>query len=155
MQKHISLAGTALTAHISKNPTSDINSQHPYLLGFDSNLIPNLNILLFQPYPGEDSEYSEESEEIRMTIQCISSWECPEYLGNSLRLVLFLTGYSRVSLQNTEYTEYSLDPSRKTQIIEKVIVLFFRVHYRRRIHRVFAGFIKKYLNNRENHQKEQ
>ena len=60
MQKHISLAGTALSAHISNNPTIGINSQHPYLLGFDSNLIPNSNILVFQPYPGEDSEYSEE-----------------------------------------------------------------------------------------------
>ena len=39
----------------------DIHSQHPYLLGFDSNLIPNSNILVFQPYPEEDSEYSEKS----------------------------------------------------------------------------------------------
>ena len=37
----------------------DIHSQHPYLLGFDSNLIPNSNILVFQLYHGEDSEYSE------------------------------------------------------------------------------------------------
>ena len=36
-------------------------SQHPYLLGFDSNLVPNSNILVFQLYPGEDSEYSEKS----------------------------------------------------------------------------------------------
>ena len=61
MQKHISLAENAPTAHIFNNPTIDINSQDPYLLGFDSNLIPNFNILLFQPYLGEDSEYSEES----------------------------------------------------------------------------------------------
>ena len=39
----------------------DIHSQHPYLLGFDSNLVPNFNILVFQTYPGEDSKYSEES----------------------------------------------------------------------------------------------
>ena len=61
MRKHISLAGTALSAHFFNNMTIDINSQHPHLLGFDSNLIPNFNILVFQPYPGEDSEYSEES----------------------------------------------------------------------------------------------
>ena len=41
-------------------PTIKINSQDPHLLGFDSNLIPNFNILVFQLYPGEDSEYSEE-----------------------------------------------------------------------------------------------
>ena len=58
MQKHISCAENAPTAHIFNNMTIDINSQHPYLLGFNSNLIPNFNILLFQPYPGEDSEYS-------------------------------------------------------------------------------------------------
>ena len=61
MQKHIAPAENAPTAHIFNNPTIDINSQHPHLLGFDSNLIPNFNILVFQPYPGEDSEYSEES----------------------------------------------------------------------------------------------
>ena len=61
MQKHISLAETAPTAHIFNNPTIDINSQHPHLLGFGSNLVPNFNILVFQLYPGEDSEYLEES----------------------------------------------------------------------------------------------
>ena len=69
MQKHISFAETAPTAHIFNNPTIDINSQHPHLLGFDSSLIPNFNILVFQPYPGEDSEYSEESERFA----CISA----------------------------------------------------------------------------------
>ena len=38
-----------------------MHSQHPYLLGFDSNLVPNSNILVFQLYLGEDSEYSEKS----------------------------------------------------------------------------------------------
>ena len=59
--KHILPAETAPPAKFFKKPTTDIHSQHPYLLGFDSNLIPNLNILVFQPYPGEDSEYSEKS----------------------------------------------------------------------------------------------
>ena len=61
MQNHISSAENAPTAHIFNYLTININSQNPYLLGFDSNLVPNFNILVFQPYPGEDSEYSEES----------------------------------------------------------------------------------------------
>ena len=61
MQKHILPAENALGAHFSNNPTMYIHSQHPYLLGFDSNLVPNSNILVFQLYPGEDSEYSEKS----------------------------------------------------------------------------------------------
>ena len=67
MQKHISLVENAPTAHIFYNPTIDINSQHPHLLRFDSNLVPNFNILLFQPYLGEDSEYSEQSERFACT----------------------------------------------------------------------------------------
>ena len=61
MQKRILPTENAPGAHFLNNPTMDIHSQHPYLLGFDSNLVPNFNILVFQPYPGEDSEYSEES----------------------------------------------------------------------------------------------
>ena len=61
VQKHILPAETTPSAKFFKNPTMHIHSQHPYLLGFDSNLIPNSNILVFQPYPGEDSEYSEKS----------------------------------------------------------------------------------------------
>ena len=44
MQKHISHAENAPTAHILNHPTIEINSQHPHLLGFDSNLIPNSSI---------------------------------------------------------------------------------------------------------------
>ena len=107
--------------HILFNyPTIDINSQHPYLLGFNSNLIPNFNILVFQPYPGEDSEYSEESGRFTCN-SASSSWEYPKYLGNS-----FLTGpiscrIQQCSLQNIEYIDYSLDSERKTQIIGKII----------------------------------
>ena len=61
VQKHILPAETAPSAKFFKNPTTDIHSQDPYLLGFDSNLVPNSNILVFQLYPGEDSEYSEKS----------------------------------------------------------------------------------------------
>ena len=67
MQKHISLAENAPTAYIFHYPTIDINSKHPHLLGLDSNLVPNFNILLFQPYLGEDSEYSEHSERFTYT----------------------------------------------------------------------------------------
>ena len=74
MQKHISHAKNAPTAHIFYHLTIDINSQDPHLLGFDSNLVPNFNILLFQPYLGEDSEYSEQSEMYFMYFS-ISSWE--------------------------------------------------------------------------------
>ena len=78
MQKHISLVKNAPTAHIFYYLTIDINSQHPHLLGFDSNLVPNFNILLFQPYLGEDSKYSEQSE--RFT--CTSAFP----LGNNLNI---------------------------------------------------------------------
>ena len=60
-KNHISCAENTLSVHIFNYLTVDIHSRHPYLLGFDSNLVPNFNILVFQPYPGEDSEYSEES----------------------------------------------------------------------------------------------
>ena len=82
MQKHISCAENAPTAHIFNYPTININSQDPYLLGFDSNLVPNFNILVFQLYPGEDSEYSEESERFAY-ISASPLREYPEYLGNS------------------------------------------------------------------------
>ena len=75
--------------------TININSQDPYLLGFNSNLIPNFNILVFQPYPGEDSEYLEESGRFA----CISV----SPLGNTPNIQeihfdwsYFFTGYSRV-----------------------------------------------------------
>ena len=61
VQKHILPAETTPSTKFLKNPIMHIHSQHPYLLGFDSNLVPNSNILVFQPYPGEDSEYSEKS----------------------------------------------------------------------------------------------
>ena len=54
----------------------------------------------------------------------IFSWEYPKYLGNSLRLVLFLYRIQQGSLQTLEYIDYS------------------------------TGFGKKNPNNWENHQKE-
>ena len=77
VQKHISPAGTAPSANIFKNPIMHIHSHHPYLLGFDSNLVPNSHILVFQPYPGEDSEYSEQSGRFAYYFSAFP-WEYPE-----------------------------------------------------------------------------
>ena len=103
----------------------DINSQHQHLLGFDSNLIPNFNILVFQPYLGEDSEYSEESGRFARI-------SAPP-LGNNPNIREFHVDWSyffqriqQGSLQKTEYIDYSLDSERKTRIIGKIIVLFLQ-----------------------------
>ena len=117
--KHILLAENAPTAHIFNYPTIDINSQHPYLLGFDSNLVPNFNILLLQPYPGEDSEYSEESGRFA----CISA----SPLGNTLNIreIHFDWSYflqdTAGFTANTECIDYLLDSERITQILRKII----------------------------------
>ena len=119
MQKHISCAENAPTAHIFNNPTIDINSQHPYLLGFDSNLVPNFNILVFQPYPGEDSEYSEELGRFAL----ISA----SPLGNTLNIREIHFDWSYF-LQDTagftaytKYINYLLDSERKTRILRTII----------------------------------
>ena len=119
MQNHISCAENAPTAHIFNYPTININSQDPYLLGFDSNLIPNFNILVFQPYPGEDSEYSKESERFA----CISA----SSLGNTpnIRKIHFDWSYflqdTAGFTANIKHLDYSLDSERKTRIIRKII----------------------------------
>ena len=98
----------------------DIHSQHPYLLGFDSNLIPNSNILVFQPYLGEDSEYSEKSGRFA-GIQHLPLG-IPQIIGKIFRLVLFFfRGYSRVHCK-IEYIEYSPYSDRKTRIIGKFYI---------------------------------
>ena len=112
MQKHITPVKNAPTANIFNNLTIDINSQHPYLLGFDSNLIPNFNILVFQTYPGEDSKYSEQLE--RFAYISVS------FLGNTPNIweIHFDWSYflqdTAGFTANTEYIEYSLDSERKT-----------------------------------------
>ena len=94
MQKHISPAGTALPANIFKNPTMHIHSQHPYLLGFDSNLVPKLHILVFSrileriPNIRNNWEVSPTSQRLSLGI--------PRIIGKSFRLGLFPEGYSRV-----------------------------------------------------------
>ena len=95
MQKHISPAGTAPSANIFTNPIMYIHSQHPHLLGFDSNLISNPHILVFQLYPGEDSEYSEQSG--RFACNSASSLgNTPNNRENRLDWAYFPEGYSRV-----------------------------------------------------------
>ena len=120
MQHHISCAEYAPTAHIFNYPTININSQDPHLLGFDSNLIPNFNILVFQLYPGEDSKYLEESGRFA----CISA----SLLGNTPNIWEIHFDWS-YSLQDTagftaniEYIDYSPDSERK---IGKIYILFF------------------------------
>ena len=119
MQNHISCAENAPTAHSFNYLTININSQDPYLLGFDSNLVPNFNILVFQPYPGEDSEYLEELGRFA----CISA----SPLGNtlSIREIHFDWSYFLQDTAgftgNTKYIDYSLDSERKTRIIRKII----------------------------------
>ena len=123
MQKHIAPAENAPSAHISNNLTIGINSQHPYLLGFDSNLVPNSNILVFQPYLGEDSEYSEESGRF--------AHNSAPPLGitpNIQEIHLDWSYFSEDtagSTVNTEYIEYSPDSERKTRIIWKIYILSF------------------------------
>ena len=119
MQKHISHAENAPTTHIFNHPTIDVNSQHPHLLGFDSNLVPNFNILLFQPYPGEDSEYLGQSE--RFAGISASS------LGNNRnnREIhfdwLYFLQDTAGSTANLESIDYSLDSERKIRIIGKIV----------------------------------
>ena len=99
-----------------------MNIQHPYLLGFDSSLIPNFNILVFQPYPVEDSEYSEESG--RFACNSVSS------LGNTPNIWEIHSDWSYFLQDtagfttNTEYIDYLPDSERKTQKIGKIYILF-------------------------------
>ena len=137
-KSHISYAENTLSVHIFNYSTIDINSQHSYLLEFDSNLIPNLNILVFQLYPEEDSEYSEKLR--RFTCNSAS------FLGNTPNIweihfdwCYFLQDTAGFTA-NSEYINYSLDSERETRIIEKFYIFVFRFHYRYRIHRLFAGF---------------
>ena len=97
----------------------DINSQHPYLLGFDSNLIPNFNILVFQPYPGEDSEYLEESERFA-PIPASSLGNTPNIREIHFDWFYFLQDAAGFTA-NTKYIDYSLDSERKTRILRTII----------------------------------
>ena len=114
-KKYISHAENAPIAQIFYHPTIDINSQHSHLLGFDSNLIPNSNILLFQPYLGEDSKYSEQSERFTCTSALLLGKT--RIIGKFIRLDLSFLQDTAGSTANTEYIDYSLDLGRINQII--------------------------------------
>ena len=89
------------------------------MLGFDSNLVPNFNILVFQPYPGEDSEYLEESG--RFTpISAYPLENTPNIREIHFDWSYFLQDRAGFTA-NTEYLDYSLDSARITQIIGKTI----------------------------------
>ena len=119
MQKHISHAENAPTAHIFHHLTIDINSQHPHLLGFDSNLVLNSNILLFQPYLGEDSKYSEESERFACTLAFLLGKT--QIIRKFIRLDLFFLQDTAGSTANTEYIDYLMDSREITRILGKII----------------------------------
>ena len=92
------------------------------MLGFDSNLVPNFNILVFQPYPGEDSEYSEESG--RFACNSASSLgNTPNIREIHLDWSYFLQDTAGFTA-NTEYIDYLPDSERKTRIIGKIYILF-------------------------------
>ena len=147
MQKHISPAGTAPSTNIFQNPIMHIHSQHPYLLGFDSNLVPNPHILVFQPYPGEDSEYSEQSGRFAYNA-APSLGNTPNNEENRLDWCYFSEDTAG-SIANNEYVKYSPYSDRKTRKIGRFYIFVFSVHYRYRIHRVFATFCLKNPSNRE------
>ena len=119
------------------------------MLGFDSNLIPNFNILVFQPYPGEDSEYSEESG--RFACNSVSSlgntpnireihFDWSYFLQDTAgftakhRIQRLFAGFGKKNPKNrenlhfvflgfttdTEYINYLLDSEIKTRIIGKI-----------------------------------
>ena len=81
------------------------------MLGFDSNLVLNFNILVFQPYLGEDSEYLEESG--RFTHNSAPP------LGITPNIQEIHLDWSYFSEDtagftvNTKYIEYSLDSDGK------------------------------------------
>ena len=63
MQKVFYMLEDAPTTHTFEYSVLGSNRQYPYLLGFDSNLIPNsCNFYMFQSYICEDSEYLGQSE---------------------------------------------------------------------------------------------
>ena len=115
MQKHILHAENVPTTHIFNHPTIHVNSPHPYLLGFDSNLFPNFNILLFScileriPNIWKNQRDSLVLKRLLLGIT--------RMLGKFIRLVLFSYRIQQGPLQipntwtihwiRSEYTEYS------------------------------------------------
>ena len=89
------------------------------MLGFDSNLVPNFSILVFQPYPGEDSEYLEESGRFA-PIPGSPLGNTPNIWETHFDWFYFLQDTAGFTA-NTEYIDYSLDSERKIRILGTII----------------------------------
>ena len=89
------------------------------MLGFDGNLIPNFNNLVFQPYPGEDSEYSEKLERFACITVSLHG-NTPNIWEIHFDWSYFLQDTAGFT-ENIEYSDYSLDSERITRIIGKII----------------------------------
>ena len=120
MQKHISHAKNTPTAHIFKHLIIEINSQHPHLLGFNSNLIPNSGISIISAVSLQGFQIFGTIREIRMYLS-VPSWENPEYLGNSFDWIYFSYRIQQGLLLLSKYIEYSLDLGRTTRILRIII----------------------------------
>ena len=90
MQKHILHAKNAPTAHIFKHMIIAINSQHPNLLGFDSNLIPNSSSFIISAVSLGGFQIFGTIRDIRIYLS-VPSWENPEYSGNLLDWISFFS----------------------------------------------------------------
>ena len=88
MQKHILHTKNAPTAHIFKHPIIEINSQHPYLLGFDSNLIPNSSSFIISALSLGGFRIFGTIRDIHLYLS-VPFHENPEYSGNSIDWIYF------------------------------------------------------------------
>ena len=119
MQKHRSLVENAPTAHIFYHPAIDINSQHPHLLGFNSNLILTQVFTYFSRILERISNIWNNLRDLHV-LQCFLL-EIPRILGKFIRLVLFFLQDTAGSTANTDYLDYLLDSERITRIHRRII----------------------------------
>ena len=119
MQKHSSLVENAPTAHIFYHLTIDINSQHPHLLGFDSNLVPNSSIYYFSRILERILNIQNVLRDSHVIQHFILG--IPRIIGKFIRLVLFFLQDTAGSTANTEYFDYSLDLRGINRILGKII----------------------------------
>ena len=81
-------AGSAATIEIDQMSIIEINSQHPHLLGFDSNLVPNSSSFIISAVSLGGFRIFGTIRDICMYLS-VPSWENPKYLGNSLDWIYF------------------------------------------------------------------
>ena len=111
MQKHILHVKNAPTAHIFKHPIIGINSQHPHLLGFDSNLVPNSSSFIISAVSLGGFRIFGTIRDISMYLS-VPSQENSEYSGNSLDWIYFFLQDTAGSAAASKYIEYSLDAGK-------------------------------------------